>query len=368
MAVALAATCPWTVPEALAQELTRWEDFLICDRCDLRLIEVVRLGDAEGEGVIESSFPQVVMSDSGYLVFRRGGSSVRLFGDDGRFVRSIGRSGEGPVEFAGTVAGVQVIGDRIFVNDGRRRAFVVFDQQGNLVETIGYGFMSGDFVSVGSDQVVVFSMDRSPDLVGYPLHLVDVSPGGTRSSPVHFGTEDANAWSARVPLAGFVIGTVIGGPTVWWGSGGSPAIHEWSVNGVHLQTIDGELPWFPKVAVLVPDPSKPPPTTLKAIATDSGDRVWMLTQQADTGWRDAARQGAEGGITESSYGDYYDSRLDVFDLGNRRHLGSYTWDAGSVMLIDNSKVGDAADWVHISALEFNESMVPQVVVYRALWN
>lgn len=365
---ALAATYSWTISGGSAQEVARWEDFSICDGCQLRLAEVVRLGDAEGEGIIAGDFPQVVWSDFGYLVFRRGGSRVQLFSNDGRFVRSIGRSGEGPGEFSGTITGVQAIDGRILISDGRKRAFIEFDERGGHMGSIDYGFRSGDFVSVGFDRVVMFSMDRSPDLVGYPLHLVDVSAMGTRTAPVHFGTENANAWSARVPLAGFVIGSVIGGPTLWWGSGGSPAIQQWSVDGEHLQTIDGELPWFPKVTALIPNPSQPPPSTLKAIATDPAARLWMLTHQADRGWREVARQGAEGGITESSYGEYYDSRLDVFDLGTRNHLGSYTWDPGSVMLIDNSKRADPRDWVRISTLEFNESVVPQVVVYRALWN
>lgn len=365
------ATCPalaaiavlGVVSNAFGQETSRWEDFTVCLDCQLRLTEEVRLGDPDGEGIVESAFPQVVWSEMGYFLYHRGAPRVKLFGHDGRFVRSIGRSGEGPGEFSQSVHGVQVIGDRILVNDYRRRAFVVFNEAGDHLGEIVYGFKTGDFVSVGTNRVIIFSMDQSSDLVGYPLHLVDVSPDDGRTPPVHFGTRNPNSWSARIPWGEFILGSVVSGSTVWWANAGGPRVQEWSAEGEHLRTIEGELPWFKTITELIPDPSKPPASKMSAFAVGGDDRAWMLTNQPDEGWVDVPR--VEGGFYEKDIDKYSDSRLDVFDLHAQRHLGSYTWDSGVVMLVDYG--AGAGDRVRISVPHFNDSMVPQVVIYRADW-
>ena len=349
--------------DSFAQEAIPWEEFAVCVDCRLRLTEEVRLGDPDGDGIVESAFPQVVWSEMGYLLFHRGAPSVKLFGHDGRFVRSIGRSGEAPGEFSQSVHSVQVIGDRILVNDYRRRAFVIFDEAGDHLGEIVYGFKTGDFVSVGSNRVIIFSMDQSSDLVGYPLHLVDVSPDDGRTLPVHFGSRNPNSWSARIPWGEFIFGSVVSGPTVWWANAGGPRGQEWSADGEHLRTIEGELPWFTTITELIPDPSEPPAPKLSALAVCRDNRLWMLTNQPDEGWADVHR--VEGGFYEKDIDRYSDSRLDVFDLDARRHLGSYTWDSGVIMLVDHG--AGAADRVRISVPQFNDAMVPQVVIYRADW-
>lgn len=348
---------------AFGQETMRWEEFTVCLDCQLRLTEEVRLGDPDGEGIVESAFPQVVWSEMGYLLFHRGAASVKLFGHDGRFVRSIGRSGEGPGEFPQSVHSVQVIGDRILVNDYRRRGFVVFNKAGDHLGEIVYRFKTGDFVSAGSNRVFIFSMDQSSDLVGYPLHLVDVSPDDGRKPSVHFGARNPNSWSARIPWGEFILGSVVSGPTLWWAHAGSPRVQEWSADGEHLRTIEGDLPWFATITELVPDPAEPPAPKMSAFAVSRDDHALMLTSQPDEGWANVPR--VEGGFYEKDIDEYSDSRLDAFDIGSRRHLGSYTWDSGVVMLVDHG--AGTGDRVRISVPQFNDAMVPQVVIYRADW-
>ena len=53
-----------------------------------------------------------------------------------------------------------------------------------------------------------------------------------------------------------------------------------------------------------------------------------------------------------------DARLDVIDLASGRHLGHYRWDGvyPSLMVFD--------DDLAVSAVEFDEAMVPRLVIYR----
>ena len=341
-----------------AQEVVKWSDFETCNRCEIRLAEVIRLGDADGEGIVESENEGVSWSeDLGWLVYRAGGTTVKLFAEDGQFVRLIGGSGEGPGEFDGSISDAHAVGGEILVNDFRKRAFVVFNPSGEYLGERRYGFKTGPFVPAGGGRVAVFSMDRTPELVGYPLHLVDVASGRT---PSHFGMDNPNEWSGREPWADVIVGSAASRPgTLWWGNPSSPTIHEWSVDGEHLMTVEGELPWLPRMApaLTMPSPNWAPQPRLGAIAADQNGNVWLLSLQPDPEWREVPRQGREGGVLQSDRNNFLDSRLDILDLSERRHVGTYLWDSASVRLV--AYKGDPA----VSLVD-DEGTLPQIVVYR----
>lgn len=323
------------------QEVLRWEDFEICDRCELEVAEIVRLGDLDGDGIVESDFERVTWSEGfGYFMFHLGSSSVKQFDDEGRFMRLIGRHGQGPGEFSESVIDVTAIDGQIVVTDSDKDAFVVFDSAGKFVEDRRYGFSSGPLVSVGDGRGVVISMDRRPDLAGYPLHLVDIATG---VALLHFGSRRANEWwiGSGTRVAGSAVSRT---GTVWWGSEYGARVEEWSVDDELLRIVHGDLPWLPEVA---PDmaPGEPPPPRLRSLALDSNDHLWIVSWVPDPEWRDVT-QVAEGGIRQTDAHDYYDARLDVFDLGERRHVGRYTWDSASARLLNHG--GEPA----ISVMEY----------------
>ncbi|MYI06630.1 MAG: 6-bladed beta-propeller, partial [Gemmatimonadetes bacterium] len=129
------ANVPWDDPDWWRKTATRpayeaanWNGFELCADCKLELTEVVRLGDAEGAGAIEGSEPVVTWSArSGYVV--AGPTFLQVFDDDGRFVRRIGRRGEGPGEFT-AVADAHVVDDRLVALDRVTRAWSIFTLAG----------------------------------------------------------------------------------------------------------------------------------------------------------------------------------------------------------------------------------------------
>ena len=334
-----------------------WNDFQLCADCGLVLTEVVRLGDADGPGLIEGAAPPVSWSEQlGYVVVGR--TFLQVFDDEGRFVRRIGRKGEGPGEFGG-IADAQVVGGRLVVLDRVRRSWSIFNREGQFVGRRPYGHQTGPFVPVGGDRVAVVARDRSSQAGDSPLHLAHVDSG---VPSLHFGSREVWEYDRRDrPFSDIVRGSVVGQPrAVWWGAAGSPRVQEWSIDDELLRVIEGDLPWFPEVTEPVDRTREPPPTLLGSLALEGQNRFWMITRTADPDWRDVELEpGPEGlRIPASKRADYLDTRLDIFDLEEQRHIGRYVWDSPYPRLFNLG--GEPA----VSVVEYNEDKVPQVVIYR----
>ena len=340
---------------AEAQETTNWRDFEICRDCVLEIQELVRLGDATGPGSIEGDLLTVAWGPTvGYLALEVMSPIIKVFGSDGRFLRSIGRAGEGPGELAVAVDAHEVEG-KIIVLDVRSRSWLSFGVSGEYESKKPYGFTAGKFVPVGNNRVVVFAIDRHPDVVGLPLHLVDLADG---QPSLHFGANHSE-WIATAPYARSVRSSTLSPPgTIWWGRLGSPAVEEWSLDGTLLSTIEGELPWFTEATKEWTSYEKPQSTTLFAgLAVDAGERLWMLTITADPRWKED-----DYVVGKTPDPDrYHDVRLDVFDLAGQRHLGRHVWDWGRAVLFDHG--GEPM----IAVLEYDAVMTPLIVVYNVVW-
>lgn len=344
-----------------AQEAARWNDFGPCGdgAAELALHEVVRLGDAEGDGMIERDGVGVLYGEElGYFVLD-GDARFKIFNDDGRFVRAVGRDGEGPGEFA-VVTSVAVVGGQIVALDAGRRSWQVFDLDGEFVAQRNFGFPSAHFVPVGGGRVVAAGMDRRPDFVGYPLHLVDLAEG---APTLHFGDDEPAKWKTTDPWAEFtVVGPGSRAGTVWGGKAGIPTAREWSGDGEPLRSIEGELEWFPRLD-RHPDPRRlePPGPLVVELMADGGDRLWMQTLLADAGWREAMGTGRGAEPVRPDPGKVSDTRIDGFDLGRQCHLGRRMWDVPGHRLFDRG--GEAM----IQVVSYDHPAVPQVVVYRIGW-
>ncbi|MDE2678944.1 MAG: 6-bladed beta-propeller [Gemmatimonadota bacterium] len=352
---------PWNAQDLWAEafdlprpETANWDDFTICADCGLELTEVVRFGDADGPGTIESVAPRVTWSAQlGYVVV--GSTYLQIFNDDGRFARRVGQEGDGPGKFL-RVVDAHVVDGRLVALDDANRAWSIFNLAGDFVERRPYGYSPGPFVPVGGNHVVVVAIDQSPAGAGFPLHLADIDSG----VPLHhFGSRSDARGSG--PYSNSVQGSVASRPgTVWWGGAGSPRVQEWSVDDDLLRVIEGDLPWFPEVTKSIDPTREPPSTLLRSLALDAREHLWMTTRTADPQWREVELERTPEGwrVPPERRVDYMDTRLDIFDLEERRHLGSHVWDSPYARLINLG--GEPA----VTIVEHNDEMVPQVVVQR----
>ena len=147
--------------------------------------------------------------------------------------------------------------------------------------------------------------------------------------------------------------------TMWWGWIATPAVQEWSVEGELLRDFDGDLPWFPEIHEAPDRAREPPETLLNGLALDGDDNLWMMISTADPEWDEVPMLLGPGGHypAPDTDDDYFDSRLDIFSLGERRHLGRHVWDSRGAKLLDHGRYPAVYD------LEYSGAMVPQIVVY-----
>ena len=340
---------------AEGQEKADWRDFAVCRDCSLDVQELVRVGDPNGPGAIGGDLLTFAWgATAGYLLLEVTSPTVKIFGVDGQFQRSIGRLGEGPGELTVAADAHEIAGEVVILDVGSRE-WLFFSVVGEYKGTKPFGFTAGKFAPVGNNRVVVFAIDRRPNVVGLPLHLVDLADG---KPSLHFGADHAD-WVASAPYARSVRSSVLNPPgTIWWGRLGSPAVEQWSLDGTLLRSIEGELPWFGQAKEAWTSYEDPQPSPLFAgLAVDPGLRLWMLTVMPDPKWnRDEHLLDGRPDLDR-----YHDVRLDVFDLASRRHLGQHVWDWGRAVLFDRG--GEPM----VAVLEYDSLMTPAVVVYKIAW-
>ena len=349
-------------PALTPQEVFNWKDFELCGDCEFEMTELVHLGDRDGAGIIEADHMRAAWSEElGYLLFPLGGTGIKIFDHDGAFMREIGREGEGPGEFR-SIWDLDVINGRIVVLEGGRKAVVILSPAGEYTSQHPYQHPEGGQVTpVGQGRVVMFATIWRTRVIEHPLHLIDLSSGATT---LQFGAANAGAEVTDIQFntGKRVEGSVLSRPgTVWWGWTATPGVQEWSAEGEFLRFVEGELPWFPEITEM-PDPSREPPETiLTGLALDADDNLWMTVRTADPAWDDVPLEPMRVGyaVPAGREDEYFDTRLDVFSLRERRHLGRYVWDAADGNLLDRG--GEPAVYVP----EYDNAMVPRIVVYGA---
>ena len=344
----LALNAEW----ALAQRDIDLSDITLCERCTLSATVIARLGETEGEGIIESYAAQVRFDPRtrNYALFHVGGSRLLLFDSLGRFVRSVGRGGPGPGELGGIVD-AQLSRSRIVVLDRAGPSLLTMTPTGDVISEARLALRRGRFRVVSDSTVVVAAMDRSPAAAGYPLHLVDLHSGVPSR---HFGSKDGQ-WSVTDRYASNPLIGISNGATVWEGTGVPFLFEEWSLNGDLQRTVTARGRWFAAEASKEADGA--PPTVLETFGIDDQDRLWTITLVPDPRWHDAPRAGREGYVAAQDFGRFFDARIDVYDLRQRRHLGTLRWDEAYAGLV---QIGGE---VAVQRVE-EDAQSAQVVVYR----
>lgn len=113
------------------------------DLTDAAVDPYARVGDHVLEiGVMDGS-PDYTFSgildvrtrQDGSVLVSDAGGDIRIYGEDGVHIRTLGRRGDGPGEFATGPAIVGLVGDTVFAWDGRARRVTAFSDHGRMLET-----------------------------------------------------------------------------------------------------------------------------------------------------------------------------------------------------------------------------------------
>lgn len=113
----------------------------VCPDCEIVSVPLVRLGDAEGPGMLESDY-NIVRIDRHGRYFVRGGSAPYfwVFDSSGRLAHRIGRRGEGPGEFSGVHGFAFGEADSVFVFDLWLQRVTVYTSDLELARTFRLAF------------------------------------------------------------------------------------------------------------------------------------------------------------------------------------------------------------------------------------
>jgi hypothetical protein len=154
------------------ETVTNLAPSLWVDTTGWRLREtVVIVPDDTGSGALTNPTGALLGADGLLYVAEREPRSVKVFSRDGGFVRSVGRTGEGPGEFRYVMLGLQ--GDTILVQDPSLGRLTRFDGAGNQVDiTTSACCMMGPILPVHARGVVSVPIPGGW-LRGRPGQLVD---------------------------------------------------------------------------------------------------------------------------------------------------------------------------------------------------
>lgn len=81
-----------------------------------------------------------------------------------------------------------------------------------------------------------------------------------------------------------------------------------------------------------------------------------MTNVADPDWREVMTPGRP--VPAARIDGLFDSRIDVFDLDTRSHLGTTIWDQALVRILKTPR------GLAVYRPELTDDLVPKVVVYR----
>ena len=159
--------------------------------CDRRLIEEVRIGSLDGAAEYSfSDINSIAVTQSGAIhVDDAHPPSIRRFSPDGRFVRWIGREGEGPGEFR-SIAGLSVLPDGRLAAWDRRGRITVYGTDDEYDEVVrvelenpwGYPFVDRAFVTDSAGRFYLRIFASSP-YGADPSEVAGIRYGYARLSP-----------------------------------------------------------------------------------------------------------------------------------------------------------------------------------------
>ena len=324
-----------------------------CRNC-ITVERVVALGDTAGPGYINWSV-YAAMDDSGnYWVGQQQEGVVKVWDAEGRFLRQIGRRGDGPMEFH-RPAPVRTDSEgrmHIVDLDTGRETVVNADFSYSSDRSIypGYAHLA---VPLGEEGRYLLSMGTPrAGLVAMPLHIVD-GPDVLHSFGRMAGL-DAPGNAPRV-LA------VDRQQRIYSARPGDYLIQVWNESGRRILGLRG-----PRLNEREPSrepwsPDNPPRNRIYAMQVDDRQRLWVIGSARKDDWRDRMEHRVlpNGRVAYVPVDDdsraIFEMRIDLIDLASgsllatRRHHALLEAFVGDGLVIENVET---------------ERVYPQMVVWR----
>ena len=288
------------------------ESSATCGSC-ITVERIVALGDTIGPGYINWS-RYVTIDDSGnYWVGQQQEGVVKVWDVEGRFLRQVGRRGDGPMEFH-RPAPVRT--------DSEGRVHIVdLDTGRETVVNADFSYYSDNSLRPGYYQLAVplaedgrylVNMSRiTAELVGLPLHIVD------GLAILHsFGMETGISL-LRDPLR---VLTIDGQGRIYSAQPDNYLIQVWSQSGRRILGLRGPTLNEKEAVSALWSPDNPPRNQIYAMQVDDEQRLWVISFVLKDDWQDHMEERVMPngqiayGPTDDNLREIYQSRIDLIDL------------------------------------------------------
>ena len=326
----------------------------LCEDC-LEFAHVTRLGgdwDSPGFLADAGTMEDIVRDSLGnYWVGQN--EEIKVFDPEGTFLKTVGRRGEGPMEFDRPAPMHTDAQGRVHVFDNGNLRISVIDEDLTLVEEKRLPTWISSKAPLDDGERYVVQID-DPEHAGMPLHIIEGSdilksfgawdePGarsgglpGDGSSQLHLAVSpDGNIFAARRFDYAFAA---------------------WSRDGSRLGMLEGrpelnEHGFSPGP----PSPDNPLPNLLGKIHMDADGLLWVSLAIRRPDWLENLMAAASGdGSLEPAQGDItriYHGRVDVIDLGACTRIASESRDQMLIFLDDRTVFGYDVTEVGAPALD-----------------
>ena len=339
-----------TLPDSTAT-VDILESSATCTSC-INVEHVVALGDTTGPGYINWSMYATVDDAGNYWVGQQQEGVVKVWDAEGRFLRQLGRRGDGPMEFQ-RPAPVRTDGEgrvHVFDLDNGRETVVNPDFSFHSDRSLHPGHLA---VPLGEDGRYLVNMGRTrPGSVATPLHIVDgldILHSFDRMAGL-----DAPGFAHRV-LA------VDRQKRIYSAHRDYYLIQIWSESGRRILGLRG-----PRLNEREPSrerwsPDNPPRNHIHAMQVDDQQRLWVTSGVLKDDWRDHMEERVMPngrtayGPTDDDMKAIFEMRIDLIDLASGSLIATRRHDA-----LFEAFVGDG---LVIETVE-NERSYPQMVVWK----
>ncbi|HMS02929.1 MAG TPA: hypothetical protein PKE51_08135 [Gemmatimonadaceae bacterium] len=279
-----------------------------CTSCRIVSTAVMRFS-APGAAEQVDVAPLALAEDrQGRLWMAFEGEGLRIYDGRGAFLRRIGRSGQGPGEFATPDLLQPLPNDSMLVVDMMNRRATILDSQGRVARTlVARHQLLFPLVRRWPNDVLVSARVSTPKAAGLPLHVASFA-GTEVTLSRSFASGAASMRASDLPNAyALVAGDARGGFVST-----SPVRFEltrWSAPGSARQVLVRESAWFPNHSSgRIGTPTEPPSPRISAVHVDAQGRIWTFVRTASPNWKTAWSR-FPAGARETSPATFDRSRL-----------------------------------------------------------
>lgn len=294
-----------------------------CHRCEIKATRRVELKSETAPEPLAGVPLQATGDRHGnYLVVVPGQMPLR-FSPAGDFVEYLGKEGQGPGEFRSPTDVTVLPGDSLLILDSSTARATVLGPDFGFVRNVSLPFVATSAAALTwPTRVAVNAAVSTPDLAGWPLHIVDMS-GPTATHLKSFGDNRGELHAGETGvLARRFFNTDSRG--FWATQIVDYTLSQYSADGHVLQTVQRNPEWFARTSRWsIGNPTTAPPPAVQS-AVLRGDTLWVATRVARTDWRRAWTGFSDIPATELTARqtpertELYRSRIEVIDLNSRR--------------------------------------------------